>query len=199
MLLAGDAIGHTQSGNNNAYCQDNEISWLDWSPEKVDHDLLAFAQRVVAVRKDHPVFRRRNFFQGRQIRGAGVKDIAWLRPDGEEMTDEEWTNDFARCLGVSLSGRAADEVDERGQPVHDDNFLLLMNAHHEEIPFVVPEAPSGSGWFAILDTSCQTTRNPDAYYAAASKYPLQARSLALLVEREPDRLRKTDRRRASAA
>ena len=199
MLLAGDAIGHTQSGNNNAYCQDNEISWLDWSPEKVDHELLAFAQRVIAVRKDHPVFRRRNFFQGRQIRGVGVKDIAWLRPDGEEMTDEEWTNEFARCLGVSLSGRAADEVDERGQPIHDDNFLLLMNAHHEEIPFVVPEAPSGSGWFAILDTSCQTTRNPDAYYAAASKYPLQARSLALLVEREPNRLRKTDRRRASAA
>ena len=199
MLLAGDAIGHTQRGNNNAYCQDNEISWLDWSPEKVDHELLAFAQRAIAVRKDHPVFRRRNFFQGRQIRGAGVKDIAWLRPDGEEMTDEEWTNDFARCLGVSLSGRAADEVDERGQPIHDDNFLLLMNAHHEEIPFVVPEAPSGSGWFAILDTSCQTTRNPDAYYAAASKYPLQARSLALLVEREPDRLRRTDRRRAFAA
>jgi isoamylase len=199
MLLAGDGIGHTQRGNNNAYCQDNEISWLDWSPEKVDHELLAFAQRAIAVRKDHPVFRRRNFFQGRQIRGAGVKDIAWLRPDGEEMTDEEWTNDFARCLGVSLSGRAADEVDERGQPIHDDNFLLLMNAHHEEIPFVVPEAPSGSGWFAILDTSCQTTRNPDAYYAAASKYPLQARSLALLVEREPDRLRRTDRRRAFAA
>jgi isoamylase len=199
MLLAGDAIGHTQRGNNNAYCQDNEISWLDWSPENVDHDLLAFAQRVIALRKYHPVFRRRNFFQGRQIRGVSVKDIAWLRPDGEEMTDEEWTNDFARCLGVSLSGRAADEVDERGQPIHDDNFLLLMNAHHEEIPFVVPEAPSGSGWFAILDTSCQTTRNPDAYYAAASKYSLQARSLALLVEREPDRLRKTDRRRASAA
>ncbi len=199
MLLAGDAIGHTQRGNNNAYCQDNEISWLDWSPEHMDKELLTFVQRLIALRKDHAVFRRRNFFQGRQIRGAGIKDIAWLRPDGEEMTDEEWNQEFARCLGVSLSGQAADEVDERGQPVHDDNFLLLMNAHHEEIPFVVPEAPSGSGWFAILDTSCQTTRNPDAYYPAAAKYPLQARSLALLVERDPGRVRRTDRRRSSAA
>jgi isoamylase len=199
MLLAGDAIGHTQHGNNNAYCQDNEISWLDWSPEHTDTDLLAFAQRLIATRRDHPVFRRRNFFQGRQIRGGGLKDIAWLRPDGEEMTDEEWNQEFARCLGVSLSGHAADEVDERGQPVDDDNFLLLMNAHHEEILFVIPEAPSGSGWFALLDTSCQTTRNADAYYRAASKYPLQARSLALLVERDPNRVRKTDRRRTSAA
>ena len=196
MLLAGDAIGHTQLGNNNAYCQDNEISWLDW--EHMDKELLLFVQRLIALRKDHPVFRRRNFFRGRQIRGVGVKDIAWLRPDGQEMTDEQWNQDFARSLGVSLSGYAADEVDERGQPIQDDNFLLLMNAHHEEILFVVPQAPSGSGWFAILDTSCQTTRNPDAYYTSPAKYPLRARSLALLVEREPGRWRRTDRRRSSA-
>ena len=199
MLLAGDAIGHTQQGNNNAYCQDNEISWLDWSPEHLDRDLLAFAQRVIALRKQHPVFRRRNFFQGRQIRGAGIKDIVWLRPDGEEMTDEEWNQNFARCLGVSLLGEAVDEVDERGQPTHDDNYLLLMNAHHEEIPFMMPAPPSGTGWFAIIDTACQTTRNPEAYYQTGTQYPLQARSLALLVERQPSRIRRTDRRRNSAA
>jgi len=199
MLLAGDSTGHTQNGNNNAYCQDNEISWLDWSPEHIDRELLAFTQRLIALRKSHPVFRRRSFFQGRKIRGVGIKDIVWLRPDGQEMTDEEWNQDFARCLGVSLSGHAADEVDDRGQPIHDDNYLLLMNAHHEEIPFVVPAPPFGSGWFAILDTSCQTTRNPDAFYSAKATYPLQARSLALLVEREPERVRRADRRRSSLA
>jgi isoamylase len=197
MLLAGDEIGHTQLGNNNAYCQDNEISWLDWNPQGLDNELLAFVQRLIALRKDHPVFRRRNFFQGRQIRGAGIKDIAWLRPDGNEMTDEEWNQEFARCLGVSLSGQAVDELDERGQRIQDDTFLVLMNAHHEEIPFVVPTPPSQSGWVAILDTSCQTTHRPDAFYAGGSTYPLQARSLALLVERPSERVRKFDRRRAS--
>jgi len=198
MLLAGDEIGHTQNGNNNAYCQDNEISWLDWDPEHVDSEFLAFVQRVIMLRKDHPVFRRRNFFQGRQIRGAGVKDISWLRPDGQEMTDEEWNQEFARCLGVSLSGQAVDEVDERGQRIQDDNFLLLINAHHEEIPFTLPAPPSSSGWVAILDSSCQTTQRPDAFYTAGTGYPLQARSLVLLVERPAERIRRADRRRSPA-
>ncbi len=103
MLLAGDAIGHTQQGNNNAYCQDNEISWINWDEASADLELLAFARRVIALRKDHPVFRRRNFFQGRAIKGVGVKDILWLMPDGREMTDEEWGQEFARSLGVLLS------------------------------------------------------------------------------------------------
>jgi isoamylase len=197
MLLAGDDIGHTQNGNNNAYCQDNEISWLDWDPAHVDTELLAFVQRMIALRKDHPVFRRRNFFQGRKIRGADVKDIVWLRPDGQEMTDEEWNQDFARSLGITLSGQAVDEVDERGQRIQDDNFLLLINAHHEEIPFVVPVPPSDFGWVAIVDTSCQTTDRADIFYAAGAAYPLQARSLALLVERPPEGVRRFDRRRST--
>jgi glycogen operon protein len=198
MLLAGDEIGHTQLGNNNAYCQDNATSWLDWDPGHVDSELLAFVQRMIALRKDHPVFRRRNFFQGRQIRGAGIKDIAWLRPDGNEMTDEEWNQEFARCLGVLLSGQAGGEVDERGQRIHDDNFLILMNAHYEEIPFVLAAPPSNSGWVSILDTSCQTSNRPDAFYPAGASYPLQPRSLALLVERPPERVRRFDRRRTSS-
>ena len=198
MLLAGDEIGHTQNGNNNAYCQDNEISWLDWDPAHIDAEFLAFIQRLIALRNDHPVFRRRNFFQERQIRGAGVKDIAWLRPDGQEMTDEEWNQEFARCLGVALSGQAVDEVDERGQRIQDDNFLLLINAHHEEIAFVLPP-PSNSGWVAILDSSCQTTQRPDMFYPAGTGYPLQARSLVLLVERPPERVRRADRRRSPVA
>ena len=199
MMLAGDAIGHTQQGNNNAYCQDNEISWLDWSPEHFDSELLAFAQRMIGLRRDHPVFHRRNFFQGRQIRGVGVKDIVWLRPDGQEMSEEEWNQEFARCLGVSLSGEAVDEVDERGQRIQDDNFLLLLNAHYEQISFALPQPPSALGWVAIVDTSCQTTLRPDAFYTGESSYPLQARSLVLLVERAPGQVRKADRRRAFTA
>ena len=198
MLRAGDDIGQSQNGNNNAYCQDNEISWLDWDPAHVDTELSRFVQRMIALRKDHPVFRRRNFFQGRQIRGAEIKDIVWLRPDGQEMTDEEWNQEFARSLGITLSGQAVDEVDERGQRIHDDNFLLLINAHHEEIPFVTPAPPSNFGWVAIVDTSCQTTNRADVFYAAGASYPLQARSLALLVERPPERMRRFDRRRSAA-
>ena len=198
MVLAGDDIGHTQQGNNNAYCQDNEISWLDWAPEHMDRGLLAFLQRLIALRKNHPVFRRRNFFQGRKIRGAEVKDIVWLRPEGSEMTDVEWNQEFARCLGVLLSGEAVDEVDERGQRIQDDNFLLLMNAHHEPVPFILPSLATSSGWIAILDTSCQNTNCSEVFYPAAQAYPLQARSLALLVERAAERIRRSDRRRNSA-
>ena len=199
MILAGDEIGHTQNGNNNAYCQDNEISWIAWDPAKIDAELLGFVKRLIALRHDHPAFRRRNFFQGRKIKGAEIKDIVWLRPDGQEMTDEEWNQEFARCLGVSLSGEAVDEVDERGQRIRDENFILLMNAHHEEIPFMLPASPPESGWIALIDTSCQTTRRADAYYLGGVGYPLQARSLALLVERPASKIRATDRRRPSLA
>jgi len=199
MFLAGDAIGHTQNGNNNAYCQDNEISWLDWDPEHIDHEFLEFVQKVIALRKAHPVFRRRNFFQGRKIRGADIKDIVWLDPDGKEMTDEEWNQEFARCLGVTLAGQALDDVDERGQRIRDDNFLLLMNAHYEEIPFALVTPPSGMGWFVLLDTSCQTSRQASAFYSGGGSYPLQPRSLALLVERSANRVRGSERRRPPAA
>ncbi|MBA3914995.1 MAG: glycogen debranching protein GlgX, partial [Acidobacteriales bacterium] len=111
MLLAGDAIGHTQGGNNNAYCQDNEISWINWELSPPDRELLHFTQRMIALRKNHPVFHRRNFFQGRAIKGEGISDIIWLNPDGKEMGDEAWRNDSARCLGVFLSGSGLDEQD----------------------------------------------------------------------------------------
>jgi len=195
MLRAGDDIGHTQQGNNNAYCQDNEISWLDWDPARMDHELRAFLQRMIALRRDHPVFRRRNFFQGRKIRGAEIKDIVWLNPDGEEMTDQEWNQDFARCLGVVLSGAAVDEVDERGRRVRDENFVLLMNAHHEEIPFTLA-ASRDAGWLVLVDTSCQTSRDARTHYQGGESYPLKARSLALLVERAPNQLRAGERKRA---
>ncbi len=199
MLLAGDEIGRTQAGNNNAYCQDNEISWVDWTPEHMDLNTLGFVRQLIALHKEHAVFRRRKFFQGRKIKGAEIKDIVWLRPDGEEMTDEEWNQDFARCLGVALSGAVIDEVTERGQRVKDENFLLLMNAHFEEIHFTLPAPPLGAGWIALIDTSCQISGDANRFFVGRSSYPLQARSLALLVERASDRVRGPDRRRNPAA
>jgi isoamylase len=182
MLLAGDAIGHTQRGNNNAYCQDNEISWLDWDESNSQNELIALVRQVIALRRSHPVFRRRNFFLGRAIKGAGVKDILWLRPDGREMTDEQWNQENTRTLGVYLSGSAVDEVDERGQPLTDENFLLLMNANHEAVPFALPTAASGMMWGTLIDTAFSAGNGPDQPYEAGTDYPLQPRSLALLIE-----------------
>jgi isoamylase len=140
MLLAGDEIGNSQSGNNNAYCQDNPIGWIDWSLAEENRDLTEFVRRLVALRHRHPAFRRRDFFQGRPLHGSH-KDIVWLKPDGTEMSEQEWQQDFARCLGVLLAGDAADQVDERGRPVVDRNFVVLFNAHHDDIEFTLPPCP----------------------------------------------------------
>jgi isoamylase len=194
MLVAGDELGHTQRGNNNAYCQDNEISWIQWEDANNHRDLTAFVRKVIALRSKHSVFRRRNFFLGRSIKGAGVKDILWLQPDGREMTDEEWNQQHARTLGVFLSGSAVDEVDERGQRVTDENFVLLMNASHEEIAFVLPTAASGMQWVALIDTSLPTQHADGVAFEAGSNYSLQARSMVVLVEGQRDQIRQ-DRRR----
>jgi glycogen operon protein len=189
MLLAGDALGHSQNGNNNAYCQDNETSWLDWEKALSNegnegNDLRALVQKLIMLRKTHPVFRRRNFFQGRGIKGAGVKDILWLRPDGHEMTDEQWNQESARTLGVFLSGSSVDEVDERGQRLTDDNFLLLLNAHHEEVPFSLPTVASGMVWTTQIDTSCREECSRAPQYDGNATYALKARSLVLFIEQK---------------
>ncbi|MCZ7563476.1 MAG: glycogen debranching protein GlgX [Burkholderiales bacterium] len=179
MLLAGDEIGRTQHGNNNAYCQDNELSWVDWQLDEDGRKLLRFAQRAIALRRAHPVFRRRDFFQGRPLRGRDVKDIVWLRPDGAEMTDEEWSEHHARSLGVYLAGEGLTETDARGRPLRDENFLVLFNAHHEAVPFRLP-AYAGR-WLVLLDTSFQDGLAPDGAFDAGAEYALQGRSLALLL------------------
>jgi glycogen operon protein len=187
MLLAGDEIGHTQLGNNNAYCQDNEISWLNWDLSDQDRELLAFVQRMIAIRQHHPAFRRRNFFQGRPIKGAGVKDILWLTPTGLEMTDEEWKQSHAQTLGMLLSGAALEERGDRGERIKDSNFLLLLNANHEEKPFALPAIAQDARWRALLDTTWDDhTRR--SMHESGDAYPLQGRSLALLIEhRQGDR------------
>ena len=184
MLVAGDEFGRTQKGSNNAYCQDNEISWLSWKPSAVDEDFFAFVRRVIALRRKHPVFHRRNFFQGRAIRGSSIKDIQWINPQGAEMSDEEWDHDHARCLGVFLSGAEMEERDGRGRQIKDENFLLLFNSHYEAIPFHLPEIAPECEWQSLLDTHVDDGLNPDGSFKGGDNYPLEARSLALLLQRK---------------
>jgi glycogen operon protein len=148
MLLGGDELGRTQNGNNNGYCQDNEISWIDWA--SIDESLLAFTQWVIAFRRDHPVFRRRRWFHGRPIRGT--VDIGWFKPDGQSMTDEDWDASHARSLGAFLNGKAIQTPDDRGRSMVDDSFLLLFNAHTEGVEWAIP-AEYGKAWRLILDTA----------------------------------------------
>ena len=149
MLLGGDEIGRTQHGNNNAYCQDNDLSWFDW--EHVDDVLLAFTARVIALRDEHPVFQRRRWFLGRAVHGADVSDIGWFKPDGQPMTDDDWNNSFARSLGLYLNGEALPDPDNRGERVVDDSFYILFNAHYEPIRFRLPAW--GERWALVIDTN----------------------------------------------
>ena len=183
MMYAGDAIGHTQMGNNNAYCQDNPISWLSWVLQPEDRNLLAFVQRMINLRKRHPVFRRRHFFQGRPIKGANVKDVQWLNSSGNEMNEDEWRDPSVRCLGMFLAGQGLDETDERGRKFGDENFLVLLNANHEDVAFTLPAFHPGARWSAWMDTSREGGLHPAETYDASAAYPLQARSLVVLMER----------------
>jgi glycogen operon protein len=151
MLLGGDEWGRTQKGNNNAYCQDNEISWFDWRHDEKQKQFLEFTRKLIWFREAHPVFRRPKFFQGRRIRGSEIRDVMWFNPGGSEMSDEEWASPFVRCVGMLLSGDTVDVVNFEGEPIRDDTFLLLMNAHYEAIPFVLP-GQENLEWQLILDT-----------------------------------------------
>lgn len=178
MLRAGDELSHTQHGNNNAYCQDNQISWLRWDLSPEQESFLEFVGKVIRLWRGNPVFQRRQFFQGREIRGAGVKDIHWLTPNGEEMSDSDWHDSQARCLGMRLEGAMRGEVDDRGQPVVGQTVLMMMNALPEAVPFAVPEIVRDSAWRVVLDTSRR--RLPRRRFKAGDAYALQPRSMAVL-------------------
>ncbi|MEU8269209.1 glycogen debranching protein GlgX [Sphaerisporangium sp. NPDC049002] len=152
MLLHGDELGRTQHGNNNAYCQDNEISWVDWSLVRSESDLLGFVRGLSRFRRKHPVFRRRRFFLGRMLEGD-VRDIVWLTPSGKEMTSGDWHSGFGKAMAVFLNGEAISEPGPRGQRISDDSFLLLVNGHHENITFTLPGHEFGPGWQPVLDTN----------------------------------------------
>jgi glycogen operon protein len=181
MLLAGDEIGRTQKGNNNAYCQDNEISWIDWKLDRPRRDLLAFTQSLIRLRHDHPVLRRRHFFQGRRIRGSEAKDLAWFRPDGKEMSDEDWGNPETRCFGLRLSGDAIEELDDRGNRIIDDTLLILINAHHQTVPFTLPAHRRKVRWEVLLDSyEPILDRRRHRPMRGGEGYELRDRSLAVL-------------------
>jgi glycogen operon protein len=155
MLLGGDEMGRTQQGNNNAYCQDNEIAWYDW--ESADPMLLGFTKFLIGIRNRHPVFRRRRWFEGRRVHGAGVRDIGWYNTTGTPMSDDDWNRGYARSLSVFLNGKAIPTPGPRGEQVADDSFLLLFNAHTESVTFTVPEDLHGFDWQVVLDTSREIT------------------------------------------
>jgi len=180
MLLAGDELGRTQRGNNNAYCQDNEVSWVDWTLDRPRLELLHFTRKVIGLFHRHPVFRRRNFFQGRRIRGSEVKDLTWFRPDGKEMSEEDWNNPETRCLGLRLAGDAIEDVDARGNRIVDDILLILLNAHHEALPFILPAHRPKMRWEPVLDSREARGGRRRRLMRGGMSYEMEARSLALL-------------------
>ena len=197
MICGGDEIGRTQQGNNNAYAQDNEISWYDWHLDDTKEAFLAFTRAMIAFRKDHPNLRRRKFFQDRridpegaediEIAGAKVQDITWIRPDGGEMTEDQWNAGWIRCVGVQLSGETLDDVNSAGEPVRDDTFLILFNAHHEPVSFCLPDLRDEQDWELCFDTRSATTV-AGTHSAARTEYKLAERSIAVFKqsEIEPD-------------
>jgi len=180
MLCGGDEFGRTQQGNNNAYCQDNPISWFSWEHNENQEQLLRFTKKLIQFRLEHPVFRRPKFFQGRRIRGSEIKDVMWFNPGGNEMSDEEWASPFVRCLGILLSGDTSDVVNFEGQPVRDETFLFLINAHYEPLPFVLP-GKEEIDWRLILDTTHEEGFLPEPkQFASGDDIELGARAAQLL-------------------
>jgi isoamylase len=178
MILGGDEIARTQRGNNNAYCQDNEIAWFDW--EHADENLKEFAARLIRLRRDHPVFHRRGWYQGRSIRGsAALDDIAWFRPDGSGMSPDDWQHDHIKSLQVFLNGELG-YVDKRGEPVRDDDFLILFNAHDEDVSFRLPLAEEERPWEFVLNTSTQTENGEEGEEQPGSA-AIQAQGRSVIV------------------
>jgi len=177
MILAGDECGRTQHGNNNAYCQDNELSWLDWSATAAD--LLAFTRRLVALRRGHWVFRRRRWLTGTALPG-GLPDVMWFKPEGVPMADADWGDTGARALGMFLNGDAIPSCDERGRPIRDDSFLLLCNAWWQPLGFRLPSAEYGKTWVKEIDTREAQGAAAGAPLAAGSPLELAPRSMVVL-------------------
>ena len=183
MILAGDEIARTQQGNNNPYSQDNEISWTNWELSERQEEQLAWTKAVLALRKQHPVLRRRNYFQGRPIQGKDAKDVAWLNAKGVEIEDDAWHQEGTKAIAMWLSGEAADLTDELGRQVKDDTMLVLLNAGEELIDFRLPAAGLGTRWTLVLDTARKEFESGKAY-RGLQRYPLSARSIAVLSHPE---------------
>jgi len=190
MISHGDELGRTQLGNNNAYAQDNELSWIDWTLTPGKRTLLDFTAKLVGFRLSQPTVRRRKYFQGRSIRGGGVKDVAWLAPDGAEMDDNAWNAAFVRSLGMLLSGSAIEEVNERGELVIGDTLLVLLNGHTDQVPFTLPALDADQQWQRVFDTF--DPHGSDKPFEGGSQYPLEGRSVVCFKLTSPLRRRLSD-------
>jgi glycogen operon protein len=176
MLLGGDELGRTQHGNNNAWCQDNELSWFDW--EAADRELLEFARRLIRLRADHPVFRRPRYFEGRAVMGSGLPDVWWFRPDGRRMAQRDWRSADVRVLGAFVNGRELQTRDPHGEPVVDDDFVLLFNANHAGAEFTLPPRRFGRRWRLVLSTVDPGAG--EAFFPARGLVPVEALSSVVL-------------------
>ncbi|MCC6174587.1 MAG: glycogen debranching protein GlgX [Chloroflexi bacterium] len=186
MLCGGDEIERTQGGNNNAYCQDNATSWYDWNLGEQQQAFLEFACRVIAIRNSQPVLQRRKFFQGRPLRGSDVKDLIWLEPSGEEMSDERWESPSTRAFGLRMAGDLINELDEHGERVVGDSLLMLLNANARPVGFTIPKLRDDVRWELLVDTAHPEAGEGSVVSAAGERYHLGARSLALLRLVEPN-------------
>src|SRR5229473_737823 len=188
MINGGDEVGRTQGGNNNGYCQDNEISWFDW--ENMDQALFHFTRNLIDLRRTHRIFHRRRWFQGRPLHGSGVKDIAWFTPQGKEMTEEDWKAGFAKSLGVFLNGDAITTTDILGDRITDDSFYVIFNAHHEPLPFTLPDSSFAQAWLKVLDTHEKPhrgdRRRPQQELAPGANLEVGGRSVVVLQRIEPE-------------
>ena len=197
MISHGDELGRTQRGNNNAYCQDNEISWIEWNLDPARRALFDFVCKMIHFRRAQPALRRRKYFQGRSIRGG--KDVAWLSPDGGEMDDAAWSTGGTRTLGMLLSGSAIEEVNERGEPITGDTLLVLLNGQVDKVPFTLPPIEGPQQWQRVFDT--YDSHGVERMYKGGARYTLQGRSVALFKVLTPLRQRRrvSDLERVEAA
>ena len=179
MLVSGDEIGNTQKGNNNAYCQDNEISWLDWM--HADNNLLAFTQKLIHFRKKHPNFRRRLWFRGVPIKGAGIEDIAWFLPGGFEMSEENWSHDYAKSLAIFMNGDGIRTVGPKGERTVDNSFYLMFNAHYEGLDFKLPRRKYGYRWLKVIDTHENLFTDEGQVFKYGESIHVNSRSIVLLM------------------
>jgi isoamylase len=183
MLAHGDELGRTQEGNNNVYCQDSKLSWVDWDEARLNSVLTEFTAQLARLRADHPVFRRRRFFQGRSIRGSNIEDIAWLRPDGQQMSEDDWNVPTTKSVAIFLNGRGIPEVDDLGERILDDSFLLLINAYHRQITFTLPDSAYGRSWEFVVDTTdplLANARRKQRDAVPGGKLRVQARAMIVL-------------------
>ena len=187
MITMGDEYGRTKNGNNNTYCQDNELTWFNWEWTEAQQALFDFTQHLISIRKASPIMHRRRFFMGRAIRGKDIRDIRWLRTDGKDMTDDDWNSSYVRCLGMLLNGQAMNEVDECGKRITDNVYLLLINSYWEPVPFLFPKKQHLQGrWKILVDTQQPETRKEDT--TVTKHLELPARSLLLLERQGPDNI-----------